>query len=34
MNKIIIQKGLFLDKQAYIQDGELKKIKIINGKLA
>ena len=30
MNKIIIQKGLFLDKQAYIQDGELKKIKIIN----
>ena len=30
MNKIIIQKGLFLDKQVYIQDGELKKIKIIN----
>lgn len=30
MKKIIIQKGLFLDRFAYIQDGALKKLKFVN----
>ena len=30
MKKIIIQKGMFLDKIAYVQDDVLQKLKIIN----